>query len=98
MVLILSTLVLTGSFNSTLYVDAHETYFLLASSTASVPCAAPCKPDVLQVYTKKGIKIVDIAMKADGGVYSVFLPIDAYQIHIVGSGYSKVSLTYQVNQ
>ena len=79
-----------GKFNQTFYLTATTNYDVSVQSIPVTPCPTPCNPDKFQVYTKAGVKVVDIAVKPDMGVYAVMLPPGSYQIHMVGDGYSKL--------
>jgi hypothetical protein len=76
-----------GKFNSTIYLTVASGYDLVATSTG-VCVTAPCQPDVVQVYTRTGYHVADIALKPNDPWSSItlMLPAGAYQIHLTGSG------------
>lgn len=76
-----------GKFNTTVYLTLDKGYDLTVTSMG-VCLTKPCQPDVVQVYTRTGTRIADIALRpsdAWGGV-TLMLPAGAYQLHLTGSG------------
>jgi len=76
-----------GAFNSTMYLILDKGYDLVMIDTG-ICLVMPCKPDVVQVFTKTGTRIADVALKPtdNWSKVTLMLPPGAYQIHVTGPG------------
>lgn len=76
-----------GAFNSNMYLTIDKGYDLVLIDTG-VCVVMPCKPDVVQVFTKTGTRIADVALKPtdNWSKVTLMLPMGAYQIHVTGPG------------
>jgi hypothetical protein len=84
-----------GKFNNTIYLNTSSAYDLYAVSVLGTTCPATCAPDMVQLYTIKGVFIADIALHPATSVYdgiTVMLPAGSYQVHLTGDGYNQVQL------
>lgn len=90
----------TGRFNSTIYLTTTISYDLVANSMG-IYATKPCQPDLVQIFTKTGIRIADIALVPNdgwGGI-TVMLPAGAYQIHITGAGvFSQLTISTKASK
>lgn len=76
-----------GAFNSNMYLTLDKGYDLVMIDTG-VCLVMPCAPDVVQVFTKTGTRIADVALKPtdNWSKVTLMLPVGAYQIHVTGPG------------